>query len=300
MEKKIRKMRRLNKGTRAVDGAGVNLVRVLGNTTVEDFDPFLMLDSFDSTNPEDYTAGFPMHPHRGIETITYLIEGEIEHQDSLGNKGTILPGESQWMTAGSGIIHQEMPQAAERMLGLQIWLNLPRKDKMTDPEYFDIKSDMIGETETDEATVRVLSGEYNGVWGVTPKYINAQMFDFDINPDKTITIPTRVEDNVFVFLIEGDAIIEGKRVDEKTAVLYGDGDMIEVTATPESHLRMLFFSAPPLDEPVSWGGPIVMNTDRELDLAFQELHNGTFLKHEALHKHSQVKKDGVAKKAAGE
>ncbi|MCD8163839.1 MAG: pirin family protein [Synergistaceae bacterium] len=138
MERKIIKT---VQGQMATDGAGVRLVRVLGHETVRDFDPFLMLDSFDSRNPDDYTAGFPFHPHRGIETITYLIEGEMEHQDSLGNRGTIHGGESQWMTAGSGIMHQEMPMAGPRMLGLQIWLNLPQEDKMTAPRYFDIKDE---------------------------------------------------------------------------------------------------------------------------------------------------------------
>ncbi len=128
-------------GIPAVDGAGVHLVRVLGHDTVYDFDPFLMLDSFDSTDPRDYIAGFPKHPHRGIETVTYLISGEIDHEDSLGNKGRILSGQSQWMTAGSGILHQEMPRPADRMLGVQLWINLPRKDKMTEPKYFDITGD---------------------------------------------------------------------------------------------------------------------------------------------------------------
>lgn len=275
-----RKMTRLERGMRAVDGAGVHLVRVLGHHSVEDYDPFLMLDSFDSRNPDDYIQGFPMHPHRGIETITYLIEGEIDHQDSLGNKGVIGAGELQWMTAGSGIIHQEMPQESDRMLGLQIWLNLPAKDKMTDPRYFDIKSDMIANVDTDFGFVKVISGEYNGKNGTEPKYINATLLDVFVETSKSVTLDTKPEDNVFIFLIEGDAVIENTRIDEKTAVLFGKGDEIEVSATDDAPVRFIYFSAEKLDEPVAWGGPIVMNTDEELELAFEELNRGTFLKHD--------------------
>ena len=145
------------RGQRAVDGAGVSLVRVIGNRDVYDFDPFLMLDSFDSTDPNDYTAGFPWHPHRGIETVTYLISGKIEHMDSLGNSGTIHSGESQWMTAGSGILHQEMPKASERMLGFQLWLNLPKKDKMTEPAYLGITQEMIPVAAPEPATMSLLA-----------------------------------------------------------------------------------------------------------------------------------------------
>ena len=151
-----RKIKKLTTGQRTIDGAGVHLVRVLGHDTVMDYDPFLMLDSFDSHNPTDYIKGFPIHPHRGIETISYLVQGEMTHQDSLGNKGTIRSGESQWMTAGSGIMHQEMPQASKHMLGVQLWLNLPQKEKMTDPTYFDITGNMIGSKKTDNAIIHVL------------------------------------------------------------------------------------------------------------------------------------------------
>ena len=152
-------------GAPAIDGAGVHLVRVLGPQTMYQFDPFLMLDAFDSTNPDLYTKGFPMHPHRGIETFTYLMKGEMDHRDSLGNKGTILSGESQWMTAGSGMIHEEMPQPVEHLLGLQLWINLPQKDKMTDPKYFEISNEMIKEFEEDGAKVRLVAGEYKGHQG---------------------------------------------------------------------------------------------------------------------------------------
>ncbi|MDL2277858.1 pirin family protein, partial [Parabacteroides sp. OttesenSCG-928-G07] len=157
-------------GTNAIDGAGVHLVRVLGPRTMYRFDPFLMLDAFDSKNPSDYIKGFPYHPHRGIETLTYIIKGKVEHADSLGNKGVIHDGESQWMTAGSGIIHQEMPQPTAHFLGLQLWINLPKKDKMTIPKYFDITNEMIPVVEESFGTIRVISGEYNGHKGAKGKH----------------------------------------------------------------------------------------------------------------------------------
>lgn len=267
------------RGQRAIDGAGVHLVRVLGRSNVIDFDPFLMLDSFDSTNPADYLAGFPMHPHRGIETITYLISGEIEHEDSLGNKDTIRAGETQWMTAGSGILHQEMPQRAERMLGLQIWLNLPAAQKMVEPAYLSIEKDDIAIYEEDGVQIKVLSGEYKGAKGVTPHYIQASLFDVDIEQGREVSIPKKEGENAFVFLIEGDAIIEGRRIASKTAVLFGEGEVITVKAPADSKARLLYFSGKPLKEPISWGGPIVMNTKEELNHAFDELQRGTFIKH---------------------
>jgi hypothetical protein len=266
------------RGQRAVDGAGVSLVRVLGNRDVYDFDPFLMLDSFDSTDPKDYTAGFPWHPHRGIETITYLISGRIEHMDSLGNKGAIESGESQWMTAGSGILHQEMPIASERMLGFQLWLNLPQKEKMSEPAYLGITQDMIPVMESDRAKIRVLSSEYGGVSGVLPRHIQAGILDISLPKNERIILPTKPEETVFAFLILGEAIIDAHMISEKTAVLFGAGDSVSIEATPDHDLRFILFSGKALHEPIAWGGPIVMNTRAELDLAFEELRNGSFIK----------------------
>lgn len=276
---KHREILKTVRGQRAVDGAGVSLVRVLSNRDVYDFDPFLMLDSFDSTDPADYTAGFPWHPHRGIETITYLIHGKIEHMDSLGNKGTIESGESQWMSAGSGILHQEMPIASERMLGLQLWLNLPKSEKMSDPAYLGITQDMMPVVETEHATVRVLSGSFGGVTGVTPRHIQAGILDVSLKKNGSITMPTKPDETVFAFLITGDAVIDAHLINEKTAVLFGAGDSITIEATPDRALRILLFSGKALHEPIAWGGPIVMNTRDELDLAFDELRRGTFIKH---------------------
>lgn len=276
MERKIIKT---VQGQMATYGAGVRLVRVLGHETVLDFDPFLMLDSFDSRNPDDYTAGFPFHPHRGIETITYLIEGEMEHQDSLGNRGTIHGGESQWMTAGSGIMHQEMPMAGPRMLGLQIWLNLPQEDKMTAPRYFDIKDEMIKKVEDENAVVRVVSGEYQGQRGVSTNHIQAGIYDITLKPGKKISIPTKEGETVFIFTIEGEAASGGTNIPEKTAALFGDGDSVSLEAPEGREARVIFLSGKPLREPVAWGGPVVMNTGEEIREAFLELRNDSFIKH---------------------
>jgi redox-sensitive bicupin YhaK (pirin superfamily) len=237
-----------------------------------------MLDSFDSTDPKDYTAGFPWHPHRGIETITYLISGRIEHMDSLGNKGAIESGESQWMTAGSGILHQEMPIASERMLGFQLWLNLPQKEKMSEPAYLGITQDMIPVMESDRAKIRVLSSEYGGVSGVLPRHIQAGILDISLPKNERIILPTKPEETVFAFLILGEAIIDAHMISEKTAVLFGAGDSVSIEATPDHDLRFILFSGKALHEPIAWGGPIVMNTRAELDLAFEELRNGSFIK----------------------
>ena len=275
---KRREIIRQVRGERAVDGAGVRLVRVLGSRDVEDFDPFLMLDSFDSVDPADYLAGFPMHPHRGIETVTYLISGRIDHEDSLGNKGSILSGECQWMTAGSGILHQEMPKASERMLGFQLWLNLPRAEKMATPAYLPLTRESIPGAAGDGAEIRVLSGRFGETRSVTPPHIPASILDVSLPKGGEITLPTRDGETVFIFLIEGGAVIGGAGVPEKTAVLFGPGDGICVGAPPDSALRFLFFSAKPLREPVAWGGPIVMNTQAELLQAFRELREGTFIR----------------------
>lgn len=265
------------RGQRAVDGAGVHLVRVLGNNDVKDFDPFLMLDSFDSTDPSDYLAGFPMHPHRGIETITYLISGRIDHEDSLGNKGTIYSGECQWMTAGRGILHQEMPKESERMLGFQLWLNLPRQEKMTMPAYCSLTRDLIPTINSGKAEIGVLSGRFGDVAGITPAHIPATIYDIMLPIGEDITVPTKKDETVFAFLIEGDAVINNQTISSKSAILFERGDYITVSAKPESGLRFIFFSGRALHEPIAWGGPIVMNTQDELMTAFRELHNGSFI-----------------------
>lgn len=267
------------RGQRTMDGAGVSLVRVLGYHDVYDFDPFLMLDAFDSLNPKDYIKGFPMHPHRGIETVTYLIQGKIEHEDSLKNKGVISDGECQWMTAGSGILHEEMPKPSERMLGLQLWLNLPKEDKMTMPHYFDVSQDMIPVVEEEEATIRIISGDYKGKGqGIEPKFVKVTFYDITVKPNQSITIDTKPEDKVFIYLIQGDGNVDNQRIPEKTAVLFGEGSSIQVSAT-EKEVRFVYLSGKPLNEPIAWAGPVVMNTKEELNETFRELEEGSFIKH---------------------
>lgn len=265
------------RGTPARDGAGVNLTRVLGTGTLESFDPFLMLDSFDSTNPADYVNGFPEHPHRGIETITYLAMGRIDHRDSLGNKGTIQAGDAQWMTAGSGILHEEMPKPTERMLGLQFWLNLPRAEKMTTPKYFDITADQIPVVREEGAVVRVIAGRYKDVQGASSHHIPATFLELDLEAETELSFPSDPGETSFVFLLEGDAVIDGETIGEKAAVLLKDGDTVTVKSTGQP-ARLVYAQARPLGEPIAWGGPIVMNTKEEITQAFMDLRNGTFIK----------------------
>ncbi len=285
-----RKATQIVRGQHAVDGAGVRLRRVLGAATISDFDPFLMLDGFDSTDPKDYIKGFPWHPHRGIETVTYLIKGKIEHGDSLGNKGTIRDLECQWMTAGSGIIHQEMPKASVRMLGCQLWVNLPAKDKMTEPAYGDITQDKIVVTQEEKATVRILAGSYKGTKGVFEgKYVKVTYLDIDLAPDSTWTYrETPNDETLFIYLLDGTLAVDDLLQDfeEKScAVLFrsttpdAETNDAVVVRSGSQGARFVLLAAKPLREPVAWGGPIVMNTREELEQAFNELDRGTFIKH---------------------
>lgn len=269
-------------GIHTQDGAGVKLVRVISNRDVEDFDPFLMLDAFDSENPDDYIKGFPWHPHRGIETVTYLIHGDIEHQDSMGNKGSICDGGCQWMTAGSGVLHQEMPQACERMLGYQLWINLPREHKMAPPKYFDITNDLVTEIVRGDAVIRIIGGSFDENDGQAQgDYVKADLLDIELKPNGVLEFSTDPEKNVFVYLFGGSARFgsEKQEVPEKTAALFSHGGSFTVQAG-ENGVRFAYFAGKPLQEPVAWGGPIVMNTREELDEAFTELQDGTFIKHD--------------------
>ncbi len=272
-----RRIKQRIQGFKTRDGAGVNLVRVLNDRTVKDYDPFLLLDSFDSTNPDDYTAGFPMHPHRGIETISYVYRGKMTHRDSLGNEDTISDGEVQWMTAGSGILHEEQLPASERMLGVQLWLNLPAKDKMVPPAYRAIKNSEIEEIALDNGKLRLLAGEFEGRKGFISKYLPLDYYDVHLNPNASIQINSDKERSITVFTLLGDAYIGGELVMEKTAVKLTAGDYVEIKAT-DKKAQVLYISSTILEEPIEWGGPIVMNTREELIKAFDDLKNGTFLK----------------------
>lgn len=276
MERKVKDQVR---GYRTQDGAGVNLVRVLGNTTVETYDPILMLDSFDSTNPDDYTAGFPMHPHRGIETVSYIFRGKMIHKDSLGNEDAIADGEVQWMTAGSGILHEENLPASERMLGVQLWLNLPAKDKMTAPAYHSIRNSEIEEIPLENGKLRLLAGKYKDSTGYMSKYLPLDYYDIHLEPNASIVIDTEKDRSVMAFTLVGEANIGGEVIKEKTAVKLTEGDQLVIKSMDKA-AQILFVSSTLLDEPVAWGGPIVMNTKSELQKAFADLQNGTFLQKE--------------------
>ena len=266
-------------GQQTFDGAGVDLVRVLGHPTAETFDPFLMLDSFDSTDPESYKAGFPKHPHRGIETISYLVQGQMMHRDSLGHEDTIGDGEVQWMTAGSGIQHEEKLPASERLLGVQLWLNLPTKDKMVMPAYHHIKREDIPEVAIDGGKVRVLAGSFNGVQGFQGSYLPLDYYDVQLEAGKTATIATDPARRTMVFTLLGDAVVEGEAIAEKTAVKLASGDSLHLEAA-DAPVHILVMSAPALNEPIAWHGPIVMDSLADIAKATAELHNGKFLKHE--------------------
>ncbi len=275
-----REIKKIVTGNRTVDGAGVNLVRVIGHRDVEDFDPFLMFDAFDSVDPNDYIKGFPWHPHRGIETITYLIKGTMEHSDSMGNVGYINDGCCQWMTAGSGILHQEMPLESERMLGGQLWLNLPKQDKMTKPQYCDIREEMVPVVEEVGTTVRVISGDYKGnTSSIYGDYVKMIYLDVQMEHGAEWSLKTDPEDNLFIYIVEGEGSFgEGDNLMEcKRAILFDSGNEFKVK-TGKNGIRFFLFSAKPLGESIAWGGPIVMNTREELNEAFRELEEGTFIK----------------------
>lgn len=279
MERKIQKQ---VTGYRTQDGAGVSLVRVLGGRTVLDFDPILMLDSFDSINPDEYTAGFPLHPHRGIETISYIYKGKMMHKDSLGNEDTISDGEIQWMTAGSGIMHEERLPASDRMLGVQLWLNLPAKDKMVPPAYKSIKNSEIEEIPLENGKLRLLAGKYKEKEGYLSKYLPLDYYDIHLDANSSTIIETEAERSIMLFTLSGNAIVGGELVKEKTAIKLTKGTSVKISSTDDK-AQVLFVSSLELDEPVVWGGPIVMNTKEQLNQAFADLDNGTFLQEKMIY-----------------
>jgi redox-sensitive bicupin YhaK (pirin superfamily) len=267
------------------EGAGVRLHRVFGFGQTEPFDPFLLLDDFRSDRPEDWRAGFPWHPHRGIETITYVLAGSVEHQDSLGNRGVIGSGDVQWMTAGRGIIHQEMPKGdpAGRVYGFQLWANLPARLKMTAPRYQEVKAADIPLVTTEEgARIRVVCGSVLGTRGpVEGVAANPTFLDVTLPPGTSVALPTAADHTAFAYAIAGDGRFAADTPQPSPATngtlsLFGPGDRITATASG-AEWRFLFASGRPLREPVAWRGPVVMNTREELDRAFREIEQGTFL-----------------------
>jgi quercetin 2,3-dioxygenase len=270
------------KGTTAYDGAGVKLQRIFGHADTGRFDPFLLLDAFGSDDPADYLPGFPMHPHRGIETVTYLLEGSVRHGDSLGSGGVIGPGDLQWMSAGSGIIHEEMPLASPRGVhGLQLWVNLAKSEKMNPPAYRGATASHVPVLKTPSGTVRVLAGSWGGATGPITGVARSPVYlDVDLDANAAIGLEAAHGRTAFLYVISGMLTVgaaAGVEYREGTCVLLGDGDTARVSAGPEG-ARFIFVHAPPLGEPIAWGGPIVMNTRAELAEAFRELDTGTFIK----------------------
>ena len=300
--RKVRKIKKILKSRPTIEGAGVHLKRAFGFSQVPSLDPFLLLDDFHSNHPNDYIRGFPWHPHRGIETITYVLYGKVEHGDSMGNKGTISPGDVQWMTAGSGIIHQEMPKGQKDglMWGFQLWANLPASYKMMDPRYRDVKRNQIPETTLEQGVkVKIICWEVNGVKGpVNDIVIDPEYLDITVPSKTNFKYPVKRGHTVFAYVIEGKGYFDQERdsyahevegvnyfdfkrdcfMNPETLILFDDGNELAIS-TEDKPVRFLFVSGKPIGEPVAWYGPIVMNTQEELRIAFEEYQNGTFIKH---------------------
>ena len=269
-----------------MEGAGVRLKRSIATATLDHLDPFLLFDHFGSANPEDYIRGFPMHPHRGIETVTYMIQGKVNHQDSIGNQGTIGSGDVQWMTAGGGIMHEEMPQPAQgEMVGFQLWVNLPARLKMTTPRYQDITSSQIPAVSRDDGVrIRVIAGNIDGVKGpVSEIYADPAYLDVSIPAGGSFSHPVAKGHTVFAYVFEGRGVFgTGAMTPENTVtqpglVVFGDGDYIQAGAA-NGPVRFLLVSGKPLNEPIARYGPFVMNTQEEIQQALDDLRNGTFVK----------------------
>jgi redox-sensitive bicupin YhaK (pirin superfamily) len=289
------------KSSPTLEGAGVRLKRAFGYSEVPTFDPFLLLDEFGSDDPEDYLQGFPWHPHRGIETITYVLSGAVEHQDSMGNRGVIRSGDVQWMTAGSGIVHQEMPLGSTtgRMWGFQLWANLPASHKMMAPRYQEVQAAQIPEVTLETGTrIKVICGEVDGVRGPVEDIVTDPVYlDVTVPAETTFNRVVKLGYTVFAYVIEGSGCfcegtdpyahpVRGSSYFDMdrdpcqgrgNVVLLGEGDQVAVS-TEQEPIRFLLFSGKPIREPVAWYGPIVMNTQEELRIAFDEYRNGTFIK----------------------
>jgi quercetin 2,3-dioxygenase len=297
----IRRISKIWKSKPTIEGAGVHLKRAFGNSEVPNFDPFLLLDDFHSDYPPHYLKGFPWHPHRGIETITYMMQGRVEHGDSMGNKGIIEAGAIQWMTAGSGIIHQEMPRGDETglMWGFQLWANLPAANKMMHPRYQEFTAQEIPEAKLDNVHIKVICGTVGGVRGpVQDVVVDPEYFDVTVPAETTFTHAIKRGYTAFAYVIDGQGYfdldrdpyaheVEGSNYFDferececgpENLILFADGDAVAVT-TNSRPVRFLLVSGKPIGEPVAWYGPVVMNTQEELEVAFEEYQRGTFIKH---------------------
>ncbi len=278
----IRKIETTLRNHPVLDGAGVKLKRVFGYPRKGFLDPFLMLDHFGSDDPVDYMAGFPWHPHRGIETVTYMLEGEVEHKDSLGNSGVIGSGDVQWMTAGSGIIHQEMPKEYDGSLsGFQLWVNLPKTHKMMDPRYQDITTSEIPVVNWKEIMVKVIAGKFQGTEGPVKDIIGKPLFlDITVPEGTEQTLDIEKGHTIFVYVFEGMGYFnpkKEKKVQAGTMAKLTGGDQIFIGSGKKA-FRFLLIGGEPLNEPIEWRGPIVMNTKNELYQAFEDFHEGNFVK----------------------
>lgn len=281
----IRSIKKVWKSSPTIEGAGVHLKRAFGNTEVPLLDPFLLLDDFHSNQPKDYIAGFPWHPHRGIETITYMLHGKMKHGDSLGNGGVIQAGDIQWMTAGSGIIHQEMPKKQEDdslLWGFQLWANLPKSHKMMDPRYRGITSEEIPEVSPiDHVRIKIICGEIDGVKGPVQDIVtDPEYLDVTVEAGTEFSYNTKNGQTVIAYVIEGSGYLDQYKeclTGVESLILFDDGSEIMIS-TNEAPIRFLLISGRPLKEPVAWYGPIVMNTWEELQVAFEEYRKGTFIK----------------------
>lgn len=272
-----------------IEGAGVLLRRSMATQTLDYLDPFLLFDHFGSENPEDYLAGFPMHPHRGIETVTYMLDGRVDHKDSMGNSGSIGKGDVQWMTAGSGILHEEMPKKPEEgiMEGFQLWVNLPASLKMIEPRYRGLTSSQIPEVECDDGiTVKIIAGEFGGVKGAVKEiFADPTYLDVTVPAGALFEQPVKEGHTAFAYVFEGEGIFgdfelnslnNGKSVPATRLLIFADGDLVRVYA--KNHVRFLLVSGKPLNEPVARYGPFVMNTPEEIEQALRDLQNGNFVK----------------------
>ncbi len=281
---RTRKVDAVLPGRETIEGAGVHLRRAFGNREVPRLDPFLLLDDFRSENPAEYAAGFPWHPHRGIETVTYMLDGVVEHEDSIGNRGIIGSGDVQWMTSGSGIIHQEMPRPREGLMGgFQLWVNLPSSGKMMDPRYQEVKRARIPEVQVSKGiTAKVICGDVAGVRGsVRDIVVDPDYVDVHVSPHAAFEHRVKRGHTAFAYVLRGRGRFDPdsrEAVDSEHLVIFGNGDRVRIEALSDP-LRFLLISGKPIGEPVAWWGPIVMNTRKELELAIEEFQNGTFIKH---------------------
>jgi len=264
------------------DGAGVKLKRSIGTPEANYIDPFLMLDEFGSENKDDYIAGFPPHPHRGIETVTYMLNGEFEHEDSTGSKGRMTPGDVQWMKTGRGIIHSEMPAMADgKLLGFQLWINMPAKMKMNKPKYDYIKANKIAQFKDENKSLNIIAGKFENVEGPVKKHnVEPIFFDIELNDNKKINLEVPKTHNSFVYLLKGEVKIgknNTRKINDSNLVLLSRGTELEVYANKKS--RFLFIAGKPIGEQIARGGPFVMNTKQEIQQAIKDYNNGTFAKY---------------------